>query len=114
MLLDLAVAQLGDLGGPAYGNLVSAFEPMHDHGSRTAEIPEHSRNHLHHFAAVNTDQLMRRHRGIGQWAQDVEDRANADFTSGLDRVFHGFVEQRREKKSDADIRNALFHALLPG
>src|SRR5581483_10083131 len=109
---DRAVAQLGHPGRTAERNLIQPFEPVHDHRARAAEVFQHLGDHADHLAAVEAEQLVRRHGRIGERPEHIEDRADADVAARLHGVFHRFVKQRREEKTDADFGDARFHPLF--
>ena len=46
---------------------------------------------------------------IGQWTQEIEDRANTQLFSHLSYVFHCRVHQRRKAKTDSQAVQAVFH-----
>ncbi len=107
IFFHLAIAQLGNFGRSAQRNLIQPFQAMHDHGPRAAEIFKHVGDHADQLAAINADQLMGRHRRIGQRPEKIKDGANADIAARLHGVFHRFMEQRREQKANADFGDTL-------
>ena len=112
VLLDLAIAQLGYFGRTTERDFIKTFQTVHNHGPRAAEILEHMGDHGDKLPAINADQLMRRHRRVGQRPENIEDGAYADIAPRLHRIFHRLMKQRRKQKSDADFCDALLDPFL--
>ena len=76
---------------------------MHRPGADGAQRPERARDRLDEAAGGDADDLALCAGRIGEGAEQVEDRAEAQLLADRQHVAHGRVVGRREQEADAGL-----------
>ena len=69
------------------------------------------RQQVHQLGGVDAQQLPAHPRGVGERAQDIEQRAHPQLAAGPDRIAHGAVVSRCEHEAETDFVNGAAHLL---
>ncbi len=96
-----AVVPDRDVGRAADGDLVDAALAVNDRGAAQTESSERGGDGFAPAAVVDADDLMVDVRGVGQRAEQVEDRPRAELATCGAGVARGGVELRRKREADA-------------
>ena len=101
-----AVLELADHRRRAERDFVHAVAAVDDERVRAAELLQHADVDADQVLVEHADQLVRRARRVGQRAQDVEDRADAQFLAHRSRVLHRRMMVGREHEAHARLGDA--------
>jgi len=104
---DLAILEFGDPGGVGQGDFIHAVATHHDHGVFAAHLFEHADHDADEVFVENADQLVLGFGWIGQWPEDVENRAHAHFLAHGRDMLHRAVVVGREHEADAQLVDAF-------
>ena len=99
-----AVPDLRDLRVPRGRDLVQSIRPVGDPRTLRTELAEGSRDKVRVVRSGNPDELPSHARRVGQWAQQVERRADAEFAPGCTRVTHRGVKRWGEQERNLTFR----------
>lgn len=106
-----AAAQFGDVSFGAERNLVEAVSAVNDECAFDSELRERAGEKVGVIRSGNAYHLRGGSRGIGERAEKVENRANAESVPRGNRMFHRRMNCGRKKKPDADLFDGLANAL---
>src|SRR5690606_4160893 len=98
---DYAVLEFAHHGGCAQGPFVHAVFAVHDQNVTGAEALKHTHLNADQVGVEDAHELIGSTGGVGERAQNVEDRANAELLAHCGHVFHGAVVGGREHEADA-------------
>ena len=98
--LDLAVPQLGDIGGAGGGDLVEPVGAMDDPGALGAERGQHLGHGLDPGLGEDAEKLAPRPGRIGERAHEIEDGAGAELDPRGADMAHGAVMTGRHEEAD--------------
>jgi hypothetical protein len=82
---------------------------MHHERALHAQVREHPADGLDQVPVVHAHDLRLRRGGIGERAQQVEDRPDAYLLARPQRVLHGRVEDRGEHEPEPDALDLPLH-----
>ena len=111
---DRASADFTDKAGTGDGEFVDAVEAMNNPGPCRAELDEGLSHGARPFGREDTEDLELRTGRIGQGAQQVEDRADAEFCADRCDMAHGAVMAAREQEGDTGAVEAVAELMLIG
>ena len=101
--LDLTASHLGNEAAASRRQLVEPVAAVHHQRMLGTEVPKHARDHLDQSPVEDTHDLAGASRQVmGEWTDDVEQRAHAQFPSGPDSMSHGRMQLGREEKANAN------------
>jgi hypothetical protein len=107
----LPVTPLHHLRGRRETDFVEAVPGVHHHGVLGTQSPQHLGHRPAPGGVEHTDQHVSHARRVGQWPQQVEDRAHPQFATRTDGVLHGRMVHGGEHEADAESVNTVRHLL---
>ncbi len=108
---NLRARDLKDQSRSGGGDFVESVGAVDDEGALGTQPSQRSGHQLRRVRGRRADQLSRGAGGIGQRPQQIEYGAHLQLRASRLGMLHRGMQQRREKKSDADLANRLGHAL---
>ena len=108
---DFAVFQLAHHGGCAQADFIHAIAAIHHQRVLGAQALQRAHLNAHQVGVEHAHEDVGCARRVGQWPQDVEQRAHAQFFAHRGDVFHRRVVVGRKHKANADLGNALRNLL---
>ena len=84
---------------------------MYDETMLRAEVHQDLAEKFRQARFIHTEELNGRAGRIGQWAQNIEHGADADVLAGNRAMSHRPMVERRKKKPDSYLIDAVGHAI---
>src|SRR5207237_1095869 len=97
----------------AQRKFIDTIFPVDNQRMLAAEVQQYLTHFSQKRAICNTQYLIGRMGGVGQWAEDIEYRANTDFATCWANMLHGGMIGRRKHKAKAHFLYAMCHLLWP-
>ena len=104
--MDVAVVQLADAGGAEGGDFVEAVFGVNDPGAGAADFAEDGGEAVGQFGGEYAEQLIFGAAGVGEGAEEVEDRGDGEGGAGGGDVLHGRVMSACEGEADVSAVEA--------
>ena len=96
--VDPAVVNFSDVRRCGDGNFVEPVAAVHDERVLGAERDEHARKHFDEVIGVDAEHLALGECGVGQRAENVEDRPDAELATDRGDGTHRRMQFRREQE----------------
>jgi hypothetical protein len=108
---DLSGTKLDDLRGARGGQFVEPMVTVKGDHSDAAKARQSCHHDLEQAGVRDAQRLPGRAGGVGEGAEDVEDRGDPKLPTGGSRMAHGGVKHRRETEPHTRLADALSDTL---
>ena len=106
----MSVLKGRDMGIAGNGNFIEPVGAVNDPGLFGAKLLQHARERLGPGALIDAQQLTFHARRIGEWPEEIEDGAKAEFFAHGSDMTHGGVMRLRKQKTQSRFREACLGA----
>ena len=111
VLGDGPILQLEDARGTGGGQFIEPVFAVEDERPLVSQVLQHADHQWRQRRSADTQRLAPHATGIGQWAEDVEDRPDPQLAPCRARVAHRRVKAGRETEADARRVDATPYAI---